>query len=159
MLSDLNYDFIYKGNEYFEKEIQNIVKDGHYSIEAVIVSYFKDEKGNIKRFIRRNSTDIKDINLNSDELLSKYYILKLSYDFEPYIGTEYDTIIKIINIGDFEIISDKEVLTDDLDNNSVELFKNYDSLFSTMEFPFTDDEFLEKNTKVLGLNYDGLFIR
>lgn len=159
MLSDSNYKFIYMNDNYFENEIQNISKDGSSSIEGIIVYYFKDENNNIIKIVRKNNTDISDFDFSKYDLITKYYITKISNDFLPYQGSEYDSTINIYDIGDFKILADMEDKENEEFTKSEELFREYDKIFNSITFPFTDEEFLEKNTKVLGKNYDGVFIR
>lgn len=158
MLNDSNYKYIRMDNGFFENEISKIGKTGSCSIEAIIVYYCKDKDGKIEKKVRKNNTDIRDLDLGNKEIITKYYITKLSFDIEPFVGIEYDSIAKIYNIGDFKIITDRE------DDNPIfdevkSLFEEYDKNYKNLKIPFTDEEFLESNTKVLGLNYDGLFIR
>ena len=151
MLNDFEYEFYYKGKDFFEKEVEKIGRDGSCSIEPIIIYFYKDNN-NIKSFIRKNNTDIRNMDFDDMGIVSKYYIKKLSYDFEPYAGSEYDTIISIYNIGDFEIIADYVNKKENIE--SKKLFEEYDKNYSKMKVPFTDDEFLENNYKVLVRKYE-----
>jgi hypothetical protein len=142
MLYDLDYEFIFKGNDYFDKEEKETKRDGSSYIESIIV-YFYKEDNTIKHFIRKSDTDIKDINFKENDIICKYYIKKLSY----YSVLDIDTVINIYNIGDFKITN--EFVNKKTDMESKELFDKYDKEYHNMTFPFTDDEFLEKNYKEL----------
>lgn len=159
MLGDLNYKFIFKGKDYFEKEIQNIKKNGSCSLDAIIVYYYKDNKGNIQSFIRDINTDIMEYDFTNYEFISKYYITKLSFNQSAFINREYDTVITIYNIGDFKIFADMEDKNSEDFEKAIKMFKDYDKSYNELSFPFTDEEYLEGNTKILGLNYDGISFR
>lgn len=145
MLSDLDYEFIYKGKDFFDKEINKVDRDGICSIEPIIVYFYKD-KDNIKKLVRYNDTDVRTVDFKNMEIVSKYYIRKLSYNLELYLGSEYDTIISVYGVGDFRIIADYVEKKEDL--KSKEMFEKYDKEYSNMHFPFTDEEFLKDNYKV-----------
>ncbi len=76
MLSDLDYEFIYKGKGFFDKEIDKVDRDGICSIEPIVVYFYKDNDGT-KRFVRYNDTDVRTIDFENMAIISKYYIKKL----------------------------------------------------------------------------------
>ena len=155
MLSEFDYTFIYEGNDFFDSEISNIDKDERSYAEAIIICFYRDKSNNIVKVVKGKDKTDNDISVDGMELLSKYYITRIGHNYEKYFDDGF-TAATIYNIGDFKI---SEISNEETSKEVIEMFKKYDDSFDTMKVPFTDEEYLEGNTKKIGKEYNGLPFR
>lgn len=117
-----------------------------YDYYFIIVKYV--ENNEIKELLIDQVNDLDK--LKNKKILYKYFINKIHYLNEPlgFYSSDNGEAYHIYNIGYFYIDGYFDQEKDEL-LKIKELYKKYNNDYSSIVFPFSDEEFLLKNESVI----------
>ena len=137
MYNYMNKWFTKIDNGTFNERWNNLSHSVGLPIMAMVVYEFKNSDGSYCSVVitKENMNDIK--NFDNMELINKFYITIIHVGVWPFTDEdEIDEVCTIYGIGDFKYKLRK----------SIGNFENYIKDYDYKSVPFSDEEFLTKNT-------------